>query len=77
MTLHLIPSRPKPDAPTKSRVRAASKPADMLQCPRCHCRDVVETILGAMIVAGKLTGGGTKQIVCVGCLLKGERVVVN
>lgn len=75
MTLHLIPSIPKPDAPTKSRARAASKPANMLQCPRCHGREVVETILGAMMQAGKLKGG-TKQIVCVGCLLKGERIVL-
>ena len=76
MTLHLIPSIPKPDAPIKSRVRAASKPADMLQCPRCNGREVVETVLGAMLVAGKLKGG-TKQIVCVGCMVKGERVVLG
>ena len=75
MTLHLVPTAPVPAKP-KTRTARASKPADMLQCPRCHGREVVETILGAMLVAGKLKGG-TKQIVCVGCLLKGERVVLG
>lgn len=75
MALHLIPPIPKPDEPA-SRAKRASKPADMLQCPRCGGREVIETVLGAMVQARKLKGG-TRQIVCVGCMLKGERVVLG
>jgi hypothetical protein len=76
MTLHLIPSIPAPDEPVNNRAKKASKPADMLQCPRCGGREVMETIIGAMIQARKLKGG-TRAIVCVGCLMKGERVVLS
>ena len=76
MTLHLIPAAPKPDDPPNSRAKRASKPADMLQCPRCGGREVTQTLIGAMLVAGKLKGG-TRQIVCFGCMLKGERVVLG
>lgn len=74
MALHLIPAAPKPDKP-KTRTSRASKPADMLQCPRCSGREFIETVIGAMMQARKLKGG-TRQVICVGCLLKGERVVV-
>jgi len=47
----------------------------MLQCPRCHGREFIETVIGAMLQARRLKGG-TRQVICVGCLLKGERVVV-
>jgi len=76
VTLHLIPAAPKPDDPPNSRAKKASKPADMIQCPRCGGREVMETVIGAMIQARKLKGG-TRQIICVGCLLKGERVVLG
>lgn len=76
MKLHLIPPLPKPEEPVNSRAKRASKPADMIQCPRCGGREVVETVIGAMVQARKLKGG-TRQIVCVGCLLKGERVVIG
>jgi 4-hydroxy-3-methylbut-2-en-1-yl diphosphate synthase IspG/GcpE len=75
MTLHLIPPAPKPEEPVNNRAKRASKPADMIQCPRCGGREVMETVIGAMIQARKLKGG-TRQIICVGCLLNGERVVV-
>lgn len=74
MTLHLVPTAPAPEKP-KLRSARASKPADMLQCPRCHGREFIETVIGAMLQARKLKGG-TRQVICVGCLLKGERVVV-
>lgn len=74
MTLHLVPTNPAPAKP-KTRTARASKPADMLQCPRCQGREVTETVIGAMLQAGKLKGG-TRQIICVGCLVKGERVVL-
>jgi hypothetical protein len=76
MALHLIPPIPKPDPAANTRARRASKPADMLQCPRCGGREVIETVLGAMVQARKLKGG-TRQIVCVGCMMKGERVVLG
>lgn len=74
MTLHLVPPASAPNQP-KLKSRAASKPAEMLQCPRCGGREMIETVIGAMMQARKLKGG-TRQIVCVGCLLRGERVVV-
>ena len=76
MTLHLIPPIPALPEPANSRAKRASKPADMLQCPRCGGREVIETVIGAMIQARKLKGG-TRAIVCVGCMLKGERVVLG
>ncbi|WP_229205796.1 hypothetical protein [Duganella sp. Leaf126] len=72
--LHLVPDTPAPEKP-KLRSARASKPADMLQCPRCQGREFIETVIGAMVQARKLKGG-TRQIVCFGCMLNGERVVV-
>jgi hypothetical protein len=74
MTLHLVPAAPAPEKP-KLRSSRASKPADMLQCPRCQGREFIETFIGAMLEARKLKGG-TRQVICVGCMLKGERVLV-
>lgn len=76
MALHLIPAPAPLPAKPNQRAKKASKPADMLQCPRCAGREVMETVIGAMIQAGKLKGG-TRQIICVTCLAKGERVVVG
>lgn len=73
--LHIVPPIPKPDEPVNNRAKRASKLPNMIQCPRCGGREVIETVLGAMVQARKLRGG-TRQIVCFGCLLKGERVVV-
>lgn len=75
MTLHLVPPAAAPDAP-KLKSRTASKPAEMLQCPRCGGREMIETVIGAMLQARKLKGG-TRQIVCFSCMLKGERVVLG
>lgn len=75
MALHIVPPAPAPD-PSPLKSRKASKPAEMIQCPRCGGREVMETIIGAVMQARKLKGG-TRQIVCVGCLLRGERVVVG
>ncbi|MYM81092.1 hypothetical protein GTP44_03840 [Duganella sp. FT50W] len=74
MALHVVPSAPAPEQ-TKLKSRTATKPAEMLQCPRCAGREFIETVIGAMIQARKLKGG-TRQIICVGCMLKGDRVVV-
>jgi hypothetical protein len=74
MTFHVVPPIEKPDEPRKARAGKYT-PSDMLQCPRCEGREVTETVIGGILVGGKLKGG-TRQYVCVGCLLKGERVVL-
>lgn len=75
MALHLVPAETQPEEKV-GRAKKASKPPDMLQCPRCGGREVIETVIGAMIQARKLKGG-TRQIVCFSCILKGERVVLG
>lgn len=77
MPLHLIPGTPAPDTPAegvRKRLRS-SKPADMLQCPRCAGREVLVTVTGATIKSGRVSGG-TKAWLCAGCHRKGERVVL-
>ena len=77
-TLHVIPGTPALDTPAeqvRKRVRAMPKPATMIQCHRCGGREVIETKIGVLLQAGK-TKGGTKQLLCACCLLKGERVVL-
>lgn len=74
--VHLVPATPNPPEPVNSRAKKASKPADMIQCPRCGGREVIETVIGALIQARKLKGG-TRQLICVGCMLKGERIVIG
>lgn len=72
-SLHVIQGTPAPDTPAeqvRKRVRAMPKPATMVQCHRCGRREVV------LMKDGKPTGG-TKALLCVGCLLKGERVVLT
>jgi hypothetical protein len=76
MTLHIVPKAPPPPERANSRAKKAAKPAEMLQCVRCGGREVTETLIGASVQAGKLKGG-TRQIICVGCMLKGERVVLG
>ncbi|WP_443699183.1 hypothetical protein [Pseudomonas sp.] len=76
--LLLIQGTKAPDTPTeevRKRVRAMAKPATMAQCHRCGGREVIETKIGVLMKNGK-PSGGTKTMICVGCLLKGERVVV-
>jgi len=76
--LHLIQGTPAPDTPAeqvRKRIRAMPKPATMVQCHRCGGREVIETKIGVLMKNGRPTGG-TKALICVGCLLRGERVVV-
>jgi hypothetical protein len=76
--LHVIPGTPAPDTPAervRKRMRAMPKPAAILQCPRCAGREVMETRIGVALVGGK-PRGGTRQWLCVGCLGRGERMVV-
>jgi len=78
MPLHLVKGTPAPETSAervRQRLRQAPKPADMLQCPRCAGREVVETRVGVSLIGGK-PRGGTKQILCALCLTRGERVVL-
>lgn len=78
MALTLIPGTPPPDTHKQrviDRIKAMPKPACMLQCRRCGgCETMVLTSC-AMLKNGKV-GGGTKQIVCASCFMRGERVVL-
>ncbi|MGY2364452.1 hypothetical protein ACW9IO_18020 [Pseudomonas azotoformans] len=77
--LHLIQGTPAPDTPAeqvRKRVRAMPKPATMVQCHRCGGREVIETKIGVLMKNGK-PSGGTKVLLCVGCLLNGERVALG
>lgn len=74
---HVITGTPAPDTPkeaVKRRVRKTKAEA-IAQCHRCGGREVIETKIGVVLKDGK-PSGGTKQLLCVACLLKGERVVL-
>lgn len=76
--LHVIEGTPAPDSPVeqvRKRMRAMPKPASMIQCGRCGSREVIETKVGMLYKAGKAQGG-TKQILCASCFMRGERVVL-
>lgn len=76
--LHLIQGTLAPDTPAekvRKRVRAMPKPPTMVQCHRCGGREVIETRIGVLMKNGKPTGG-TKTMICVACLLRGERVTL-
>jgi hypothetical protein len=73
--LKIVPvTAPTPVEKVRQRVKSAPKPASMLQC-RCGSREMIETKTGVLFKDGKPTGG-TKQMICAACMLKGERVVV-
>lgn len=75
-TLKLVPKAPVPEKErVRQRVKRMPKPATMLQCGRCGGREVIEVKSGVLLQDGK-TKGGTKQLLCAHCLVKGERVVV-
>jgi hypothetical protein len=76
--LHVVTGTKPPDTPqerVRKRVRKHAKPAAILACPRCTGHEVIETKIGVYLKNGK-PRGGTKVLLCAGCLLKGERVVV-
>lgn len=58
----------------RQRIKAMPKPATMLEC-RCGSREFIEAKTGVEYVNGK-TRGGTKQLLCVHCLMKGDSVVI-
>lgn len=54
--------------------KSSAAPAAVLQCSRCGGQEMIETKTGMLLKDGKASGG-TRQIVCVTCLMKGEKVV--
>ena len=78
MPLHVVPPAPPPEEDGRKKAAkriTAPRPAEMLECPRCKGREVVPSVIGLMLINGR-PRGGTKQYLCVTCLLKGERVVI-
>jgi hypothetical protein len=51
------------------------KTGPLLECQRCHGREVFETKIGVALIDGK-PRGGTKVLCCAQCQRKGERVVL-
>jgi hypothetical protein len=75
---HVIDGTPPTDTPQQrviDRIKAMPKPACMIQCHRCGGQEIIATKIGVMIKNGK-PSGGTKQLICALCMLKGERVVL-
>ena len=73
--LKLVPSKPaSPQEKVRQRIKAMPRPASMLQC-RCGSREFIEAKTGVEYFNGK-PRGGTKQLLCLHCLMKGDRVVI-
>jgi hypothetical protein len=68
------PTPPGPAEQVRQRLRKTA-PAAILQCPRCAGREVIQTKTGVMLKYGK-PSGGTRQMICALCLMRGERVVL-
>ena len=64
-----------PKQRVRDRIKAMAKPAEMIQCPRCGCREVIETKTGVLLKDGK-PSGGTKSLICASCYRHGERIVL-
>lgn len=76
---HVIQGTPAPgiaQEQVRKRVKAMPKPAEMIQCHRCGGREVIRTEIGVTKQGGKIKKG-TEQLLCVVCLLRGERVVIS
>lgn len=67
------PSQPSEAEKARQRLRKATKPAEMLQCPRCAGREVLEVRSGVLLKNGRASGG-TKTLCCAACHRQGERV---
>ena len=74
---HVITGTEAPDTQAervRKRVRQ-TKSGPIVQCHRCGGREVIETKIGVIMKDGK-PSSGTKQLLCAGCLMKGERVTI-
>ncbi|HEY4083442.1 MAG TPA: hypothetical protein VGM81_22355 [Burkholderiaceae bacterium] len=79
MALHLVPKVPKPARSKRQEVLdglAELIPATILKCPRCGSLELIETRIGVQSHDGK-TSGGTKALICLHCMIKGERILVR
>ena len=79
MTLHLLPKPAKPPRTKREQVQdrlAEMVPTWMLKCPRCGSLELVETRTGVISKNGR-PSGGTKTLLCLHCMVRGERVVVR
>ena len=74
MALKLVPPESTPPLEKlRQRIRA-NNPGALLQC-RCGCREAIEVKSGMVYKDGKAQGG-TKQVLCAHCFMKGERRVL-
>ncbi len=77
--LHVVHGTPAPAGGAhvmRQRVKAMPKPPCMISCHRCGGREVVRTLFGVMLKDGKPVGG-QKALLCLLCLLKGDRVELD
>jgi hypothetical protein len=58
------------------RAMPEPKPATMVHCHRFGGREVIEPKICVLLKCSKPTGG-TKQLLCVGCFMRGERDVLG
>lgn len=76
MPLKLVPiAEPTPAEQVRKRIRRMDRPAFMVQCNRCGGREMIEVKTGVLLKDGK-PSGGTRQLLCAACMLRGERVAV-
>lgn len=79
MALHLVPPEPKPERSKRQKVLdrvAAAAPAHLAKCKRCGSMEFIETRIGVEMVKGQ-PKGGTKALICLHCMTRGERVVIR
>lgn len=64
-----------PPPEKRRKPKATPKLRAMLECHRCGGREVIAAKIGVEVIDGK-PSGGTKSLLCAGCLLRGERVTL-
>lgn len=77
MSLKLVPPAPKPERTKREQVLdrvAEVAPAHLLKCQRCGSMEFIETRIG--IEKGKARSG-SKALICLHCMMRGERIVVR
>lgn len=80
MTLKLVPPAPKPARTKRQAVLdrlAELTPSHMLKCTRCGSLEFIETRIGVEVTSAGKHRGGTKSMICLHCMIKGERIVAR
>ncbi len=75
----IIQGTPAPDTESVRRgrrIRHAAPAGDVLECPRCAGRELVELVSGVRLKGGKPTSAAS-TFVCAACWLRGQRVTVR